>query len=779
MNFKYKSIFSAQGGIVTNKATQKEAIASLSSNASSLDGLKGLLPSKEQIDKNPDLLFFTANLAVANKINLNGDGVTGAEMINLSKTALFKQINIEHSRENGFVGCIVSAGFSEFGTNKILTEKEVMEISGPFNLTITGALWKLAGDIWEIIEDSSLPSSANFGDVSISWEIGFSEFHIADNEDLSVANIISGDDAEAYSQFLRSEGGPGFTKSGRPCYRVPVKATTLGLGLVLSPAADVKGLITPGSFAADSDMEMEMKEPDMEMDDSEMEDPEMEMEEPEMEEPEEESPEMEDDDEEGKKMVKIELEIEVSAAEKVLNKPFRLPSGSKKKFGVYVKNDKGNVVTVKFGDPNMEIKRDDPDRRKAYRSRHGCDVNPGPKWKANYWSCKMWSGEPVSEIVASVEEEMMDLKEDLAEMVLGSISSIQKHAETILTYANDPVVKENLSEPFLQGMAALAEDYVSSIHDYVIYSQEPSEMEDEEDMEKIEAAKKGLWENIRDKKKKMGKNYKPAKPGSDDYPDKDAYKKAQGDDYEWDGEKEFSQAELLRIDPTLANAEELEESYAGKNIKKSENKISSSNKPIVTPINQPMKITDLKSAIAAIEGVDSEAFASKAVCDFITSEIAKANELYVAEQTLKAESEASLAAALSDATEAKAKFEELSARLAEVEVQAAAQAAQDIFDARFNSLSEVYNVEDPKLRSLIAKQIRDLDEAAFESWKQEDGLVILAGKEKEKTPVNIEQATELMKEAKASVEDLPNAQDLADKPKFNILDLSDLIEIKA
>lgn len=49
---------------------------------------------------------------------------------------------------------------------------------------------------------------------------------------------------------------------------------------------------------------------------------------------------------------------------KTLNKPFRLPSGSKKKFGVYVKNDKGNVVMVKFGDPNMEIKRDDPARRK-------------------------------------------------------------------------------------------------------------------------------------------------------------------------------------------------------------------------------------------------------------------------------------------------------------------------------------------------------------------------------------------------------------------------------
>lgn len=79
-----------------------------------------------------------------------------------------------------------------------------------------------------------------------------------------------------------------------------------------------------------------------------------------------------------------------------LNKPFRSNDG-KHKFYVYVKNDKGNVIKLGFGDPNLSIKRDDPDRRKNYRARHGCD-NPGPKWKAEYWSCKMWSAKPVSDI---------------------------------------------------------------------------------------------------------------------------------------------------------------------------------------------------------------------------------------------------------------------------------------------------------------------------------------------------------------------------------------------
>ena len=71
-----------------------------------------------------------------------------------------------------------------------------------------------------------------------------------------------------------------------------------------------------------------------------------------------------------------------------LNNPFRTPDGPKK-FSVYVKNDKGNVVKVNFGDPNMEIKRDDPNRRKSFRARHNCD-NPGLKWKARYWSCYQW-----------------------------------------------------------------------------------------------------------------------------------------------------------------------------------------------------------------------------------------------------------------------------------------------------------------------------------------------------------------------------------------------------
>lgn len=84
--------------------------------------------------------------------------------------------------------------------------------------------------------------------------------------------------------------------------------------------------------------------------------------------------------------------VQVSEEEKKkLNDPVRTP-GKNKKFKVHVKDPKtGNIITVRFGDPNMEIKRDDPDRLKAFRSRHNCD---GPEAKdkttAKYWSCYQW-----------------------------------------------------------------------------------------------------------------------------------------------------------------------------------------------------------------------------------------------------------------------------------------------------------------------------------------------------------------------------------------------------
>ena len=84
----------------------------------------------------------------------------------------------------------------------------------------------------------------------------------------------------------------------------------------------------------------------------------------------------------------LEEKAEYQGKKVTLNKPFYTPDGPKKS-AVYVTGPKGDPVIVRFGDKDMEIKVDDPARRKSFRARHNCD-NPGPKWKARYWSCKAW-----------------------------------------------------------------------------------------------------------------------------------------------------------------------------------------------------------------------------------------------------------------------------------------------------------------------------------------------------------------------------------------------------
>jgi hypothetical protein len=70
-----------------------------------------------------------------------------------------------------------------------------------------------------------------------------------------------------------------------------------------------------------------------------------------------------------------------------LNKPFRTPGGPKK-FAVYTKNDKGNVIKLGFGSPDMSVKAHSPERARSFLARHNCDT-PGPRWKARWWSCNL------------------------------------------------------------------------------------------------------------------------------------------------------------------------------------------------------------------------------------------------------------------------------------------------------------------------------------------------------------------------------------------------------
>lgn len=79
-------------------------------------------------------------------------------------------------------------------------------------------------------------------------------------------------------------------------------------------------------------------------------------------------------------------EAEYQGRKVQLGKPM---AGDVKKSKVYVRKPNGKIVKVNFGDKKMKIKKSNPKRRKSFRARHRCE-NPGPRWKARYWSCRAW-----------------------------------------------------------------------------------------------------------------------------------------------------------------------------------------------------------------------------------------------------------------------------------------------------------------------------------------------------------------------------------------------------
>jgi hypothetical protein len=123
--------------------------------------------------------------------------------------------------------------------------------------------------------------------------------------------------------------------------------------------------------------------------------------------------------------------------------------------------------------------------------------------------------------VESPEMELMEYKYDFYQMSLGSIKSIAKHAQAIVDAVENGMIKDGLTESWLQGKIAVTEDYMLTIHNFLMFG------ETETDTEGAEAAKNlpGLWENIRKKREREGKNYKPAKPGDKDRPDSEQWKK--------------------------------------------------------------------------------------------------------------------------------------------------------------------------------------------------------------------------------------------------------------
>jgi hypothetical protein len=214
----------------------------------SLSDISKFIPFVNTAD-NIDLLPVAFNACVVNRINQNDDITDTATALAIRNNFVYKPINVEHDRSK-VIGVILTTGFSEFGTDRPLTEEEVKGKDIPFNIVLGGLVWRVVDpELSDRIEESNDPTSPWYLRVSASWELGFTGYNLvvmpAGQKNLSDGRIISNaSDIELLMKNLKSEGGDGLYNDQR-IYRMPSEEVLpLGIGFTQNPAAEVRGVAT-------------------------------------------------------------------------------------------------------------------------------------------------------------------------------------------------------------------------------------------------------------------------------------------------------------------------------------------------------------------------------------------------------------------------------------------------------------------------------------------------------------------------------------------------------
>jgi len=240
MENKFSTIFSSSiKPLVSEEKDKFLALASLVDVANFIPNI--------DTEKNLDLLPMAFNACVANRVNKNGDVIDTATAIEIYKNFINKPINIEHNRKN-LIGVILTAGFSEFGTDQPLTEEQVKDKTEPFNITLGGVLWRVVNQsLTDLVEDSNDETSENYKKISASWELGFNDFDLiaieGNSKNLNNSYIIPENEKNEMLKYLKSYGGSGKIADNRFIYRkVKDRVVPLGIGLTENPAADVSGI---------------------------------------------------------------------------------------------------------------------------------------------------------------------------------------------------------------------------------------------------------------------------------------------------------------------------------------------------------------------------------------------------------------------------------------------------------------------------------------------------------------------------------------------------------
>jgi len=239
---KYTTIFSSSVRPLVSE--EKDKYLSLAS----LVDVGNFLPNLDT-EKNYDLLPIAFNACVANRANRNGDIIDTKTALEICESFINKPINIEHNRDK-VIGTILTAGFSAFGSDEVITDlDQIKKSDSPFNLTLGGVVWKIVNyGIKDLIEESNDPNSDNYLKISASWELGFSDYNIVamegESKNMEDGEVISEFNAvEKIKNKLRGFGGDGKLEDGRSIYRQVINdVLALGIGLTETPAADVKGV---------------------------------------------------------------------------------------------------------------------------------------------------------------------------------------------------------------------------------------------------------------------------------------------------------------------------------------------------------------------------------------------------------------------------------------------------------------------------------------------------------------------------------------------------------
>ncbi len=237
-NYKYSVAF--ENKIVALTDERAEKYISLASQ----DNLKKYLPKNIDLNEKVDCLAIAGQAFVANKLNLNDDGVDTETAIRIADLFPYSYIDVLHKRDT-IAGVILNASFTD-ANNKELTKDQIKDYTKPFVVTIGGIIWKLANKkLTDALENENNKDSLYF-----SWELGFSdykvvvleknEFNLQDGKTVSSAEQI-----KELDKKLKANGGSGETENGMKVARVIIgDVFPLGVGIVTNPAGQLEPLIT-------------------------------------------------------------------------------------------------------------------------------------------------------------------------------------------------------------------------------------------------------------------------------------------------------------------------------------------------------------------------------------------------------------------------------------------------------------------------------------------------------------------------------------------------------